>query len=93
MNPISKRFFVGWIVAMVFCLTVGASLVQAEAKININSAPTEMLQTLPGVGPALAERIISYRSETPFETIEDIKKVKGIGDATFEKIKGLLTVE
>jgi len=62
-------------------------------KININTATAEELDTLPGIGPAYAERIIKYREEFgPFKKIEDIKKVRGIGDATFEEIKDLITV-
>ena len=92
-----QRFFKGflgvWLVAMVFCLALNVSTVEAQPKININEAPVELLQTLPGIGPALAQRIIEFREQTPFEAIEDIKKVSGIGDATFEKMKDYLTVE
>ncbi len=62
-------------------------------KVNINTATAEELETLPGIGPAYAERIVRYREEFgPFKTIEDIKEVRGIGDATFEEIKDLITV-
>ncbi len=88
-----KKMFSLWVLAMVFSLALGVGMVHAEAKININTAPGEVLQTLPGIGPALAERIIAYRTETPFATIEDIKKVSGIGDAVFEKVKDLITTE
>ena len=66
---------------------------QAGGKININTATAKELDTLPGIGPAYAERIIKYREEFgPFKKIEDMKKVRGIGDATFEEIKDLITV-
>ena len=48
--------------------------------------------TLTGIGEAKADDIISYRNNTPFTTIEDIKKVKGIGDSIFDKIKDRLTI-
>jgi competence protein ComEA len=62
---------------------------QATEKVNINTATSEGLQTLPGVGPSTAEKIISAR---PFSSIEDIKNVSGIGDATFNKLKDLISV-
>ncbi|MEA3459697.1 MAG: helix-hairpin-helix domain-containing protein, partial [Chloroflexota bacterium] len=63
-------------------------------KVNINTATAEELETLPGIGPAFAQRIIEYRQEKgPFASIEDIEKVKGIGEATFEKLRDLITVD
>jgi competence protein ComEA len=62
--------------------------------INLNTATLEQLDQLPGVGPAIAQRIIDYRQNVgSFTNIEQITEVKGIGDATFEKIKALITVE
>ena len=60
---------------------------QEENYISINTASLEQLQTLPGIGPSLASRIIEYRQERSFQSIEEIKNVKGIGDKLFEKIK------
>jgi len=61
--------------------------------ININTATVEQLTTLPRIGPVMAGRIIAYReSHGPFRKIEDIKNVKGIGDATFERLKDLIAV-
>jgi competence protein ComEA len=62
-------------------------------KININTATASELDRLPGVGPAIAQRIIDYRTANGlFKTPEDIMKVKGIGPATFAKIKDLISV-
>ena len=55
-------------------------------KISINRATTEQLQTIPGIGPAMANRIIEYRESTPFKTLEELMNVKGIGNKTFEKM-------
>lgn len=61
--------------------------------ININTAPKEVLVGLDGIGDKMAQRIITYRTEHgPFETIQDIMKVNGIGDKKFEKIKSRITV-
>ena len=65
-----------------------------EQKININTADAAALDQLPGIGPALAQRIIDYREDYgPYRTIDQIKDVKGIGDATFEKLRDRITVE
>jgi len=61
--------------------------------ININTATQEELETLSGIGPVTAQKIIAYREENgPFTTIEEIQKVSGIGPVTFEKIKDFITV-
>lgn len=61
--------------------------------ININTAGTAELDTLPGIGPTLAQRIIQHREVNgPFRQIEDIKNVSGIGDKKFEDIKDRITV-
>ena len=63
-------------------------------KIQINTAKQIEFENLPRVGPALAKRIIDYRNrEGSFERLEDIKKVKGVGEDTFEQISPYLTVE
>ncbi len=59
-------------------------------KVNINSAPIDELDLLPGIGPAKAQAIIEGR---PFKTIEDIKKVRGIKEGEFAKIKDIITVK
>jgi len=62
-------------------------------KVNLNTAEAWLLQSLSGIGETLAQRIIDYRNENgPFQLIEDLKKVEGIGAATFEKLKDNITV-
>jgi len=64
-----------------------------EDLININTASIEELDKLPGIGQTTAVRIIDYRTANgPFGTIEDIINVSGIGTATYEDIKDLITV-
>lgn len=66
---------------------------QTTGKININTATTEELQALSGIGETKAQAIVDYRTQNgKFETIEDLKNVSGIGDSTFEKIKENITV-
>lgn len=61
--------------------------------ININTASSAVLDQLPGIGPALAGRIIDYRKKNgPFQTVEEITKVSGIGPALLAKIKDRITV-
>jgi competence protein ComEA len=61
--------------------------------VDINTASVEELDKLPGIGPTIAQRIIDYRTENgPFASIDDIVNVPGIGSATFEEIKDLITV-
>ena len=60
---------------------------EIAVKISINTAQTDELDVLPGIGPALADRIVVYRKKHgPFNTVEDIKKVKGIGNKLLEKM-------
>lgn len=63
-------------------------------KININKATQTELETIPGIGPSSALKIINYREENgKFKSIEDIKNVSGIGDKKFESIKDYITVK
>jgi len=65
----------------------------SQGIININSASLQLLDTLPGIGPSTAQSIIDYRTEVGFfESIEDIMKVTGIGEATYNEIKDFISV-
>ncbi|MFQ8602298.1 MAG: helix-hairpin-helix domain-containing protein [Anaerovoracaceae bacterium] len=67
--------------------------VYSDGKVNINTADSDQLQELNGVGPATAEKIIAYRNENGrFKSTEDIKNVSGIGDKTYEKFKDKIKV-
>jgi len=67
---------------------------QKYKKVNINTATVEQLMDLPGIGPALAGRIIEYRSlYGAFLFPEDLQKVKGIGAGKYEKIKDFIVID
>jgi len=65
----------------------------SAGKIDLNRATAEELQDLPGIGASLALRIVEYRKENgPFQRIEDLMNVRGIGEKNFVKIRDRITV-
>jgi competence protein ComEA len=71
----------------------GRAASAAQAVINLNAATTADLQKLPGVGAAMAARILEYRQKSGgFKKIEELMNVKGIGEKNFLKLKSLVTV-
>ena len=81
------------------CILLAAFLIApvllvAGGKVNINTANEEELSALPGIGPVIAERIIEYRDKNgPFKSTEEITKIKGVGDKTFQKLKDFIAIE
>lgn len=72
--------------------TIAASAGGGNGLIDLNAASAEILATLPGIGPVKAQAIITYREQQPFQSVDQITDVPGIGPATYEKIRGLITV-
>lgn len=73
---------------------VGIATATLSNKININTASIDELDKLPRIGPVIAQRIIDYRTQNgPFQRIEDIKNVRGIGDSLYNAIQDLITIE
>jgi competence protein ComEA len=62
-------------------------------KVDVNRATAEELQRLPGVGAAMAARILATREEKPFRTVDDLRRVRGIGAKTLERLRPLVTTE
>jgi len=97
MRIIDKSFWVLILAIMIgsvlqsrFCFSVE----QIEGKVNINTATEAQIALLPGLGPKLATEVVNYRTNNGgFKTIEDIKKVSGVGDKKFEKIKDYVVLE
>jgi len=85
-----------WIVLLLVCFASMSFVPVATAaagKININSATADELTQLQNVGPKIAERIVTYRDANgPFETVDALKNVKGVGDRILELNKDRITV-
>ncbi|MDY6065041.1 MAG: helix-hairpin-helix domain-containing protein [Finegoldia sp.] len=65
---------------------------QAGEKVNINTADIDKLKSLPGIGDSKAKKIIDFRENNQFKSIEDIKNVDGIGEKTFENLKDYISI-
>jgi len=75
-------------------ISVRAPLYAKQEKINVNSAPAEILTRLPGIGEAYALRIIEYREKNgPFKSPEELMKVKGIGIIKYKKIRDFIVLD
>jgi len=89
-----KRFLRVVICVVAISILLVPVYIMAEEKVNLNTATLEELTKLKRIGPAYAQRIIDYRENYgPFEKIEDLMKVKGIGPKTFDANKDIITVE
>ncbi|HRD01528.1 MAG TPA: ComEA family DNA-binding protein [Candidatus Saccharicenans sp.] len=85
---------------LVFFSLIGTGLVQAQnqsksapGKVNINTASLAELESLPRIGPKVAQRILDYRTQNgPFKKVEDLMKVQGIGEKIFNQLKDRITV-
>jgi competence protein ComEA len=82
-----------FISALVVTIFLFVPLLHAVDKVDINTATEKELAKLPGIGAAIAKRIVEYRNaHGGFKSIDELKKVKGIGDKKFEAIKDRVTV-
>lgn len=88
----ARNGFLALLVVMSFAV-LPAFAQESAQPVNLNSAGIEELSTLKGIGPVTAKKILDFRSENgPFQSIEQLKDVSGIGDSKFEKLKDQVTV-
>src|SRR4030065_1666522 len=90
----AKAALIGLVLGLIVSPLVSAqTAAKAGEKVNINTASLAELQKLPRVGPQIAQRILAYRKENGnLKRIEDILKVRGIGEKVFGQLKDLITV-
>jgi competence ComEA-like helix-hairpin-helix protein len=73
---------------MALCAVMPSMAAAAGAQIDINSASAEQLTAIPGIGKVMAERIVQFREQHgPFERVEDLLKIKGIAEKSFQRIR------
>ncbi len=66
---------------------------ESQEPVDVNTATEKVLEKIPGIGPAMAQRIIAWRKEHgPFERVEDLLNVRGIGVKTLEKLRPFVVV-
>ena len=70
----------------------GAALASETTLVDLNRASADELETLPGVGPALAARIVEERGRRPFASVGELVRVRGIGPSTLERVRDRVTV-
>lgn len=88
------KYFSFCLILAVAFLLLSFNFTNAQEIININTANSQELQTLPGIGPVLAGRIVDFReSNGNFSNIEDIMKVSGIAEGKFSDFKHIITIE
>jgi len=95
MSPLARLLRI-WILGLTLCggLLPAAPRRPPERPVNLNTATVTELMQLPRVGPKTAQRIIEFRRQHgPFQRLEDLMNVKGIGEKTFRRLQAHITLE
>jgi competence protein ComEA len=79
-------------IALAALLGAMAPAARADGAVNLNTASEAQLEALPGIGPSKAKAIIEYRKAHPFQTVDEVKNVRGIGDSLYDSLKDKMTV-
>ena len=96
-----KRYVPGFLILVLVVLAIGPfAFAQSNAGketgklVNINTATQSELESLPGIGPSLAKKIMDFRQKNgAFKSTQDLMAVQGIGEKKFEQLKNLITVK
>jgi competence protein ComEA len=71
----------------------GQDTATPAAAVNLNTATAQQLESLPGIGPATAQRILEYRQKSGgFKKVEELMNIRGVGEKSFLKLKPLVTI-
>ncbi len=93
LNHKALAFGLAALILMSSLAPIYAQTAPPKAKININTAPASELESLPRIGPKVAQRIVDFRTKNGnFKTLEELMKVQGIGEKIFAEIKDRITV-
>lgn len=87
-----RKLVVRLLVAAALATALAGPAGADTAPVNLNTATEEELTGLPGIGPSKAKAIVEYRAAHPFETVDEVKNVRGIGDHLFETLKDKVSV-
>ena len=93
MNPFKITLATMFIFSLVLMCSLPNLILAGPDALNVNEATAKQLESLPGIGKETAKRIVEFRkAEGPFQRIDDLQKVKGIGKGKLAKIKDLVTI-